>query len=176
MYAGHLGFALGASSVRRSIPLWLLLLAAELPDWMDVGVCSIDMDRGPFGLYTHGIPIVTALALTLAVVYALAKQDWFGGFVVAVVVASHYGLDLLTGIKPTWAGGPIIGLGLYDRAAAELTLEVVTILLGWFFYRRTFPEEQRRAWPMYAILVALLAFQAVGALAFYLNVGGQMKC
>jgi len=176
MYAGHLGFALGASSFRKTIPLWLLLLAAELPDWMDAGVCSLGMDRGPFALYTHGIPIVSALALTLAVVYAAFMRDAFGGFIVAVTVISHYGLDLLTGVKPTWAGGPIIGLALYDRAFIEITLELLTIGLGWALYRHGIPEERRNAWQVYAVLASLLIFQAVGAGAFYLNIGGQMKC
>ena len=38
MYAGHLGFALGAYSFRRTIPLWLILIAAQLPDWLDAGM------------------------------------------------------------------------------------------------------------------------------------------
>jgi len=173
MYAGHVGFALGASSLRRRVPLLLLLIAAELPDWLDVGVCSLDMDRGPFGLYTHGLPVIGALALTLAFVYVATKRDYFGAFVVALTVASHYGLDFLTGIKPTWLGGPVVGLELYNRPFVEVTLEVITIVVGWWLYRRTFPEERRSTWPMYAILISLLVLQAVGRRRFILMLEGR---
>jgi hypothetical protein len=143
---------------------------------MDAGVCSLGMDRGPAGLYTHGLATIGALAITLAVVYAITSGDALGGFVVCVTVVSHYVLDLVTGIKPTWAGGPIIGLGLYNRVLPEVGLEVATILIGWLLYRRMARSEERAPWTVYAVLLSLIAFQAIGAAAFYLNLGGQTKC
>ena len=143
MYAGHLGFAIGAASFRRTIPLWLLLFAAQLPDWLDAGMCVVNANRGPNGLYTHGIPTVAACAVVLALLYALRARDTVGGLIVAVTVVSHYALDYLTGIKPTWPGGPVIGLRLYERPLIDFTLEAATILLGWWLYRRTLPRDHR---------------------------------
>jgi len=176
MYAGHVSVALGAHGLRRRTPLWLLLLAAQLPDWYDAGFCSLALDRGRDGLYTHGLHVIALSAIVLAGGYALATRDRFGGVIVALTLASHYALDFLTGVKPTWPGGPSIGLALYARPTTELFLELATILLGWWLYRRTLPGEQRNRWTVYAMLAALLAWQAIAGVAFYLNLGGNTKC
>jgi hypothetical protein len=176
MYAGHLGFALGTYSFRRTLPLWLVLVAAQLPDWFDVGMCLANRHRGPYGLYTHGIHVVAGAALLLAAIYTLVRRDAIGGGVLAATVASHYALDYLTGIKPTWPGGPIIGLQLYSRPLADLLLEAATIFIGWLLYRRTLPHHARSDGMVYAVLFSLLALQIIAGLAFFLNLGGQMKC
>jgi hypothetical protein len=176
VYAGHLGFALGAYSFRRTIPLWLLLIAAQIPDWLDAGMCLADVSRGPYGLHTHGIYVVTAVALVAALLYAAIMRDGIGACIVAATIASHYGLDYLTGIKPTWPGGPIIGLNLYDRPAADALIEGVTITIGWIMYRRTLPPQARNDGMAYAVLFSLLAFQLVAGIIFVMKAGEQMKC
>lgn len=176
MYAGHLGFALGAYSFRKTIPLWLLLIAAQLPDWLDAGACVINVDRGPLGVYTHGVVVVSACAVGLGSAYFVAIGDMLGAFIVGVTVASHYGLDYLTGVKPTWLGGPVIGLGLYDRPIVDVAMEGATILVGWLLYRRSVPLERRNDRMVYMVLGSLLAFQVVAGVAFYMKAGGQLKC
>jgi hypothetical protein len=176
MYAGHLGFALGAYSFRRTIPLWLLLIAAQIPDWLDAGMCLANANRGPYGLYTHGIYIVTAAALSGALLYTVIMRDGVGACIVALTIVSHYGLDYFTGAKPTWPGGPIIGLSLYDRPAIDLLLEWGTILIGWIMYRRTLPRTARNDSMAYAVLFSLLAFQMIAGIMFFLNIREQIKC
>jgi hypothetical protein len=176
MFAGHLGFALGTYSFRRTIPLWLLLIAAQLPDWLDAGACFADVNRGPAGLYTHGVYAIGIAALLLAIGYVLVTRDAIGCLLVALTVISHYGLDYLTGIKPTWPGGPMIGLELYNRPLIDLIMESGVILLGWWLYRRTIRQELRDAARVYLLLFGLLAYQVVAGLAFVFNIGGQMKC
>ena len=139
-------------------------------------MCLADVDRGPFGLYSHGVYVVGAMALVLAVVYVIATRDVIGCVIVALMVASHYGLDYFTGIKPTWPGGPLIGLSLYDRPVADLVLEGVTILIGWLLYRRTFPRALRNDKRVYAVLFSLFAFQIAAGVVFFLKMGGQVKC
>jgi len=39
MYIGHVGAALAAKRVRRSIGLLVLLVATYPPDWVDAGLC-----------------------------------------------------------------------------------------------------------------------------------------
>jgi len=176
MYAGHLGFALGTYSFRRTVPLWLLLFASELPDWFDVGLCVAHVDRGPWGLYTHGLLAVGAAAVLLAGLYAAITSDVIGGGAVALTVASHYALDYLTGVKPTWPGGPSIGLHLYQYPMVDFVLEGATILIGWWLYRRTVPAERRQTLATYGVLGGLVMFQLGAAVAFILNMGGAMKC
>jgi hypothetical protein len=176
VYAGHLGFALGAYSFRKTLPLWLLLIAAQIPDWLDAGLCVADVSRGEFGEYTHGlIPIGIAAVVFALFAYGLTR-DVTGALIVAVVVASHWGLDYLTGIKPTWPGGPIVGMDLYSQPLIDVTLESATILVGWLMYRRALPESvQDHGWT-YATLFSLCALQVLVSAAFALSLGGNAKC
>lgn len=176
MYAGHVGFALGAYSFRRTLPLWLVIVAAQVPDWLDAGMCIADMERGPYGLYTHGLVPVAAAAIAFGIIAFAISRDVRGALLVTAVVMSHYALDYLTGQKPTWAGGPIIGLDLYARPVADLIMESATILLGWLMYRQTLPRPVRNDGMVYAILFSLIALQVITGLAFVLNATGHIKC
>lgn len=177
MYAGHLGFALGAYSFRRTLPLWLLLLASQIPDWLDAGACIADVDRGGrYGLYTHGWIPVGIAAVVCGLVALLLTRDAAGALLVALVEVSHYPLDYFTGRKPTWPGGPIIGLDLYRSPMADLALEGAVIVVGWLLYRRTLPDDVRNDGMTFATLFALLAFQIVAGIAFLLSIGGRVKC
>lgn len=176
MYAGHIGLALGAYSFRRTIPLWLILIAAQLPDWLDAGMCMADIDRGPFGLYTHGFIAVALGAVAFGVLAWLLARDLAGALIVAGVVVSHYLLDYFTGFKPTWSGGPIVGLDLYARPMADLTLETITVVVGWLLYRRTLPSSVRNDGMVYATLFALIALQVVAGVTLALSLGNHMKC
>jgi membrane-bound metal-dependent hydrolase YbcI (DUF457 family) len=176
VYAGHVGFGLGAYSFRKTLPLWLLLIAAQVPDWLDAGFCIADVGRGPAGLYTHGfIPVATAAVAISLFTYAFTR-DATGALIVALVVASHWGLDYLTGIKPTWPGGPVVGMNLYSRPFVDAAIESATILAGWLLYRRALPESARNSGWTYATLFALCALQILAGVAFALNLGGHAKC
>ncbi len=176
MYAGHIGFALGAYSFRRTLPLWLVIVAAQIPDWLDAGYCIASMERGPYGLFTHGVVVVALAAVAFATLTYAISRDVLGALIVALVVVSHYGLDYLTGHKPTWAGGPIIGLNLYARPLADVVIESITVLAGWLLYRRSLPTAVRDDGVVYAILFSLIAFQAAAGVAFALNLTGHVKC
>lgn len=176
MYAGHIGFGLGAYSFRKTLPLWLILVAAQVPDWLDAGYCIADINRGPYGLYTHGfIPIGIATIVFGVLTYAFTG-DLTGAMIVALVVASHWFLDYLTGNKPTWPGGPVVGLNLYSRPVIDVMLESATILAGWLLYRRTLPQSVRNNGWTYATLFALCALQVIAGAAFALSLGGHAKC
>ena len=176
MYAGHIGFGLGAYSFRKTIPLWLLLIAAQIPDWLDAGYCISGIDRGPYGMYSHGlIPVATAALLVGALAFALT-HDATAALIVALVVLSHWGLDYFTGIKPTWPGGPVVGMNLYARPVVDVILETATILAGWLLYRRTLPESVRNSRWTYATLISLCALQILAGVAFALSIGGHAKC
>jgi hypothetical protein len=176
VYAGHIGFGLGAYSFRKTLPLWLLLIAAQIPDWLDAGFCISDVDRGPYGLYTHGLIAVAVAAVVFGIVAYAMTQDIAGALIVALVVASHWGLDYLTGLKPTWAGGPIVGLNLYSRPVVDVMMESATIFVGWLLYRRTLPEPVRNHGWTYATLFSLCALQVLAGATFALSLGGHVKC
>jgi LexA-binding, inner membrane-associated putative hydrolase len=158
MYIGHVGAALAAKRARRSIGLLVLLVATYTPDWVDTGLCLAGA-YNPEEMLSHSIPAIALLALVGFAAYAIATRDWTAALVVGAVIVSHMFLDWITGYKPTWPGGPMIGLRLYDHPIADFIAEGVVIWIGSLVYARTLPPR-RRPWIDVSIMVgALLALQ-----------------
>jgi membrane-bound metal-dependent hydrolase YbcI (DUF457 family) len=158
VYIGHVGVALASMRVRRTIGLAVLLVATYTPDWVDTGLCVAGV-YNPQGMLSHSIPAVLLFMLVGFAAFAAATRDWKGGLVIAAVILSHIFLDWITGYKPTWPGGPMIGLRLYDHPIADFIVEALVIVAGAMIYGRTLPPR-RRPWVDVAIMVgALLALQ-----------------
>lgn len=158
MYVGHVGAALAAKRVRASVGLLPLLIAAYTPDWVDAGLC-VAGTYDPRAMVSHSVPSILIFALLGFIWYALTTRDWTGGLVIAAVIVSHMFLDWITGYKPTWPGGPMIGLQLYDHPIADFVAEGATIVLGTLLYAPTLPPRQR-PWVDVSIMAgALLVLQ-----------------
>ena len=153
MYIGHVGAALAAKRVRASIGLLPLLVATYAPDWVDAGMCLAGA-YDPRAMLSHSVPAVLFLALLGFTWYAPVTRDWNGALIIAAVVLSHMFLDWITGYKPTWPGGPMIGLQLYAHTIADFVVEGTVILIGALLYARTLPR--RRAWVDFSIMLAAL--------------------
>ena len=158
MYLGHVGVALGAKGLRRDIALMVLLVATYAPDWVDAGLCVMGA-YDPRGIFSHSFAAVTLLGAVAVMVYNRYTRDVAGSLLVAGVVLSHILLDLITGFKPTWPGGPMIGLGLYRHPIADLVLESAIILIGVVLYQRTLPSRSRPWIDVALMLGALLVMQ-----------------
>lgn len=162
MYVGHLGIALGGKGLRRDAPLWLLVLATQGPDWVQVVACS--SGASAHAMWSHSVPAVLVLAAALAAASYVVTHDGAVSALAAAIVISHLLVDFMTGIKPTWPGGPLIGLDLYARPGWDFLLESAVIIAGWWIYRRSLAPEPRSSPLVRALLVALIATQALGAL------------
>jgi hypothetical protein len=158
MHIGHVGAALAAKRVRASIGLLVLLIATYAPDWIDTGMCT----AGSFHsneMFSHSIPAVLVQALLGFGIYGALTRDWKGAFVVAGVVFSHMLLDWITGYKPTWPGGPMIGLRLYDYPIADFIAEGLALVSGTLLYTRMSSRRQWR-WADFSLMLgALLVMQ-----------------
>jgi hypothetical protein len=175
VYAGHVGIAIGAHGLRRTIPLWLLIVASQLPDWGDAAVCLAEIPVSFPGMLTHSIPAVSVLALLMAALYYATSRDGQGAAIVAVVVVSHILADYFTGIKPTWPGGPTVGLQLYRQPILDFVLEAVVLVACWLAYRRSFPLEKRSSRRVALVLAVLLIIQ-LGADILFITTPGVRKC
>jgi hypothetical protein len=175
MYAGHVGVALGAHGIRKTIPLWFLIIASQLPDWADAGLCLANIRPPVPGILSHSIPAVAVLAIVAAAAYAISLRDPAGMLLVGAVVVSHALGDYLTGLKPTMPGGPMIGLMLYHRPLIDFIVEAAVIVAGWQLYRRSLEPERRNGQPVYTLLGMLLLFQ-VGADLVLSVTRGLRKC
>jgi membrane-bound metal-dependent hydrolase YbcI (DUF457 family) len=158
MYIGHVGAALAAKRARRSIGLLVLLVATYTPDWVDTGLCFAGA-YNPRGMLSHSIPAIALFAVIGFAVYVTGTRDWRPALVVAAVIVSHMLLDWITGYKPTWPGGPMIGLRFYDHPILDFVAEAVVIVIGALLYARTLPPRKRPWVDVSAMLGALLLLQ-----------------
>ena len=136
MITGHLGVAAIARGRWPAVSLLWLLPACIAPDLVDVayalgGICS------PYGLYSHTVPAATLIAAVLGGIAFLATGSRTAGMVTAGVVLAHLPLDLVTGRKIFWPGGPLLGLNLYQRPFLDFVVEVPVLLAGWWLLRRS---------------------------------------
>jgi hypothetical protein len=158
MYIGHVGAALAAKRARRSIGLLVLLVATYTPDWVDSGLCLAGA-YNPQGMMSHSMPAIFLFSLIGLIGYGATTRDWTGAFLLSAVIVSHYLLDLVTGYKPTWPGGPMLGLQLYERPVLDFLAEGVVIIVGALLYARTLPRRER-PWVDLSIMAgALLVLQ-----------------
>jgi membrane-bound metal-dependent hydrolase YbcI (DUF457 family) len=126
-------------------------------------------------MLSHSLPAVAVLAAALALVYLAVARDLAAAAFVAAIVVSHAVADYATGLKPTWPGGPHIGLQLYQHPALDFVVEGIVIVLGWAVYRRSLPEERRKSNPVNLLLFCLLLLQLAASVSFSLFPGIK-KC
>jgi hypothetical protein len=174
MYVGHVGAALAAKRLRAAIALWVLLVATYTPDWVDTGLCLAGR-YNPDGVLSHSIPAVMLFAVVGLVVYGALTRDWIGALVVAAVVLSHMVLDWLTGYKPTWPGGMMIGLRLYEHPILDFFAEGVAILVGALLYARTLPPR-KNPWTNFGLMAGVLLILQLSIDVAHLMMKSLPKC
>jgi hypothetical protein len=159
MFVGHAGVALLAAGRRAAPPLPVLLLAAYGPDWLELPWRLAGWEPARVALVTHSL-VATLLAGALAgAAWWIARRERTPAVLVALAWWSHWGADFVTAVKPTWPGGPAVGLGLYGHAVADLLVEGVVLLAGWWaFARRERPRRTVAVLAPAALLVLQLAF------------------
>jgi len=174
MYIGHVGAALAAKRLRAGIGLFVLLLATYAPDWVDGGLCLAGFSN-PVGMLSHSVPAVLLLALAGFILYALKTRDYSAALIVAGLILSHMVLDWITGYKPTWPGGPMIGLRLYGQPVADFIVEGLVIVAGVVLYGRTLPPR-RRPWIDVSIMLGALLVLQLGIDIAHLMMKSLPKC
>lgn len=157
MITGHLGVAAAVRSRWPVLSLLWLVPVAIAPDILDfvyvaLGICS------PYGLYSHTVPAAALTGAVLGGIAFLATGSRAAGLVTAALVLAHLPLDLVTGHKIFWPGGPLLGLDLYRRPLLDFLIELPLALAGWWLLRRS----GRGPWwaAMVAGAVALALVQA----------------
>jgi hypothetical protein len=170
MFVGHAGLALLARARRTNPSFWVLLAAAFGPDWLEL---PFRLARAPYGrvvMLTHSLLATVVCAALAAAAYAAARRDRAGAMLVAAAWLSHWPADLLTGVKPTWPGGPSLGVSLYAHTGLDMLVEVGIALAAWVVYAQRHRPARGTALGVPALLVALqVAFANQGRL------GGSWK-
>ncbi|MBX9898007.1 MAG: hypothetical protein K2Y17_08945 [Qipengyuania sp.] len=175
MYIGHFAPALAASAATPDAPrLGTLFVAAQLVDlaffaFVIMGVENMRVVPGiiamnPMDLYhmpyTHSLLGATLWGLGFGLAVLAVTRNLTAGIWAAVVVASHWLLDLLVH-RPdlTLDGGPQkLGLGLWDYPLLAIPLELALIGLGFWLFLR---NSRGPVGPPLILVAVMLLFQAV---------------
>lgn len=155
MIVGHLGLAYAARARWRRIPFAWLVAATMAPDLARLALDAIGSNRWFRNEYTHLLPWSLLLAAGLGLAAYLARRDAGAALVVGALVLSHVALDMISGRKPLWVGGPL-GLDVQRYQQLELLIEATLLIGGWRLLRRGAPAMlvTRRT-----VLAALLLFE-----------------
>ncbi|MDF2720490.1 MAG: hypothetical protein K0Q59_165 [Paenibacillus sp.] len=154
MFAGHFGLAAAVKAKTPELPLWSLMVGAQLLDvgfvplWM-TGIETMDESHGSgYGQliihadYTHSL----VGALLLALIGGLLAGYWKGrraGVIMGAVVFSHWLLDLVVhrSDMPLLPGNfgdlPLLGLGMWRYTGMSVAVEALLLIVGFALYARS---------------------------------------
>jgi hypothetical protein len=152
MFLGHFGVALAARHVAPRPALGTSIMAAQWADgiwplFVLLGLEHVEVSPGitrvtPLDFvsypYTHSLLADGIWAVLFALVYGSLRRDWRGAGWLAVLVLSHWVLDAVAHRPdmPTWPGGPMLGLGLWNSLPGTLIVEFALFGSGAWLYAR----------------------------------------
>ena len=156
MYAGHAAIALLVKGIRPRISLAVLVPVAFAPDWVEwfFGLAGQENRQLSHSLISVGIG-----ATIVALIYWAFKRSASDAAIVGLVYVSHWPADFVTGVKPTWPGGPDVGMFMYGHPFVDIALEASLVVLCWLVYRRSLPATSRNRPIGLLIPVGLIAMQ-----------------
>jgi hypothetical protein len=182
VFIGHFGVALAAKRVAPGPSLGTTVLAAQWADglWPLLVLLGVEQVRIVPGItavtpldfvsypYSHGLIADLGWAALFAVVYGTLRRDWRGAAWLAVLVMSHWVLDVVAHRPdmPTWPGGPKLGLAIWNSLPATLIVEFALFGVGvWLYARATTPRDTRGGvlfWSFVVVLAAIYVASVFG--------------
>ena len=175
MFVGHYSASFLGKAAAPRVPLWVFILAAQLVDvaWAIFIVTGIErfhldpsLPSNPLVLdhmpYTHSLVATLAwAALAAGAVMVAGYGSSRAALVVALVVVSHWGLDVLVH-RPdmTITGGePKLGLGLWNQPTLAFALEVLFLAGAAGIYTVAARVDERTRQAVVRGVVVLIALQ-----------------
>jgi hypothetical protein len=172
MFIGHFAPAFVAATHKKAPSLPVLFVAAQFVDWLFfafllTGTEAMRLTPGisvmnPLDLYhmpyTHSLAGSAGFAVLFGGLVWLVTQKRTGAIIAAVVVLSHWFLDLLVHVPDlTLAGNdPKLGLGLWNHPMIEMPLELILTFGALWLYAR---ERKPGRVPLLALGGIMLALQ-----------------
>lgn len=156
MLIGHLGPAYAARSRWPAIPAAWLLVATMAPDLARLALAATpNASRLDLNLYSHYLPWSALLAAGLGLLAWAVRRDVRMAMVIGALVLSHIALDMISGRKPLWYGGPG-GMDLQEYQQLEFLIEAALLVIGWRMLRRA---ERDSLLARRSVLAALLVIE-----------------
>ncbi len=178
MFIGHWAPAMVAATHKQAPSLPVLFIAAQLVDWafflfLMFGVESMRVTPGisvmnPMDLYhmpyTHSLLGSAVWAAGFSALIFAVSRNRAAAIIGALVVLSHWFLDLLVHVPDLTIAGspPKLGLGLWSHPAIEMPLELVLTFGALWIYARKAKPKTAPLLTLAAIMLALQAFNWFG--------------
>jgi hypothetical protein len=177
MFLGHYGVAFAAKRVAPRTSLGALVFAGEFLDevWPILLLLGVEQVRIVPGLmvmsplqftyypYSHSLVMAVVWGAVIGALYFAFRKYGRGAWVLALLVLSHWVLDLPVHQKdlPLWPGAssPKFGWGLWNVMVATYIIEFTIFLAGVSAYTRaTRPLDKigRFGWWIYVIVLMIL--------------------
>lgn len=182
MFLGHFAAALAAKRAMPRASLGALVAAAQWPDllWpvlLLLGVERVTVAPGDtaftplrFEAYpiSHSLVATGGWALLGGAIWWLGSRDRRGAVLIALLVVSHWVLDVVTHrpdlpVTP-WSEGRV-GFGLWNSVKLTVAIELFMFAAGITLYFGTSPRPWRRrigAWSLAAFLAVVYFLNAFG--------------
>lgn len=172
MFIGHFAPAMVAATHKDAPSLPVLFVAAQFVDWLFfafllTGTEAMRLTPGisvmnPLDLYhmpyTHSLAGSAGFAVLFGGLVWLVTKNRAGAMIAAIVVLSHWFLDLLVHVPDlTLAGSdPKLGLGLWNHPMIEMPLELILTFGALWLYARA---RKPRLVPLLTLGGIMLALQ-----------------
>jgi hypothetical protein len=180
MFIGHYALALAAKRAAPRASLGALFAATSLADLLWPLLLLVGWEQShvvpgsnPFlTLWLDSIPISHSLVTLIGwgasfgLVYRARTLDDRGGVVIALLVVSHWVLDVITHRPdmPVYPGGTPLGLGLWNSVAGTVLVEAVMFVAGvWLYATATRARDRAGSYGFWSLIAVLLLFY-VGSL------------
>jgi hypothetical protein len=179
LFLGHFGVALAAKRVAPAASLGTTVLAAQLADglWPIFALAGLEQVRIDPGItrvtpldfvsypYSHSLAADVGWAALFGIIYGFARKDWRTAGWMAVLVLSHWVLDFVAHRPdlPLFAGGPKVGLGLWNSLPATLIVEAALFAGGAWIYLRATRARDRLGTVLIGAFIAVLVALYVAA-------------
>ena len=181
MFIGHFAVAFAAKRAAPTVSLGTLFIACELvdllwPAFLLLGIeqvaiapgitrfTPLDFEHYP---WSHSLLMAAVWSLAFAGVIFLRQRRWLPAAVLALVVLSHWFLDLVVHRPdlPLAPGSDMkVGFGVWDSVAGTLVLEGAIFVIGVRFYLAGSQARDRTGhWALYGLLAFLLLAYAGAA-------------
>jgi hypothetical protein len=174
MFLGHVAAGLAAKPAAPKAPLGVLLVASMGLDTLcgilvAAGAERISADGSSSITWSHGLFMSAVWSAVTFGIALLASRNLRTALVLALVVFSHWLLDFLAhpmglgrplppDLPLAFAGSPKVGLGLYNRVAVAVPMELGLFAAGIALYlSKTRARDRTGKWIFWLVPLFLLA-------------------
>jgi len=178
MFIGHFGVGFGAKPLAPRVSLGTLFLSAQFldllwPTLLLLGVERVRIVPGTTAVVpllfehypiSHSLLAVIGWAVLIGGVHFLGRRQRRGAVVVAMLVLSHWMLDLVVhrpDLPVVPNGSMRVGLEVWSSLPLTLLIEVPLFLVGvWLYARCTVAANARGRWGLWSLAGCLLLVYA----------------